>query len=67
MTTIRREDGSWLFDGMIQIDELKDYLDIDELPDEEEGDYDAATLFMFNRIALGLENIGKMIEVILEG
>ncbi len=37
---IRREDGSWLFDGMIHIDELKDYLDIDELPDEEEGDYE---------------------------
>jgi len=37
---IRREDGSWLFDGMIHIDELKDYLDIDELPDEDEGDYE---------------------------
>jgi putative hemolysin len=34
---IRREDGSWLFDGMIHIDELKDYLDIDELPDEDEA------------------------------
>ncbi len=37
---IRREDGSWLFDGMIHIDELKDYLDINQLPDEDEGDYE---------------------------
>lgn len=37
---IQRADGSWLFDGMIQIDELKDYLDLDELPEESEGSYE---------------------------
>lgn len=36
----RREDGSWLFDGMIQVDELKDYLEGIELPAEEEGNYE---------------------------
>jgi putative hemolysin len=34
-----REDGSWLLDGMIPVDELKSRLDIRELPDEEKGRY----------------------------
>jgi putative hemolysin len=37
---IRREDGSWLFDGMILIDDLKDRLEIDDLPHEDEGNYE---------------------------
>jgi putative hemolysin len=32
---IRREDGTWLLDGMLAIDELKDLFDLDELPGEE--------------------------------
>jgi len=36
----QREDGSWLFDGMILIDELKDYLGLDELPGEKDGNYE---------------------------
>ncbi len=36
---IQREDGSWLFDGLIAIDELKEILDINELPDEEKAGY----------------------------
>ena len=34
-----RDDGSWLLDGMIPVDELKSRLDIRELPDEEKGRY----------------------------
>jgi putative hemolysin len=45
---IRREDGSWLFDGMIQIDELKDYLNIDELPDE--GNYETLSGLMMSKL-----------------
>jgi putative hemolysin len=37
---IRREDGSWLFDGMLAIDDLRAFLDLDELPDEDEGNYE---------------------------
>jgi putative hemolysin len=37
---IQREDGSWLFDGMILVGELKEHLDLDELPDEEDGAYE---------------------------
>jgi putative hemolysin len=29
---VRREDGSWLLDGLLPIDELQDLLDLDELP-----------------------------------
>jgi putative hemolysin len=42
----RREDGSWLFDGMILIDEIKDYLDVDELPATDEGNYDTLSGLM---------------------
>jgi putative hemolysin len=36
---VRRADGSWLFDGLIPAPELKDRLDLKELPDEERGRY----------------------------
>jgi putative hemolysin len=36
---IQREDGSWLLDGLLSIDELKDVLEIETLPDEEEATY----------------------------
>lgn len=36
---IQRKDGSWLVDGMIPIDELKEQFDIDTLPEEEKGTY----------------------------
>ena len=32
---VRRDDGSWLLDGLIPIPELKDRLDLKELPEEE--------------------------------
>ncbi|MDO8277605.1 MAG: hemolysin family protein [Burkholderiaceae bacterium] len=35
----RREDGSWLLDGMMPVTELKARLDIDELPAEDRGRY----------------------------
>jgi putative hemolysin len=36
---VRREDGAWLFDGLIPVTELKDRLDLKELPQEERGRY----------------------------
>ena len=36
---VRREDGSWLMDGLIPVPELKDRLELKELPDEERGRY----------------------------
>jgi putative hemolysin len=36
---VQRPDGSWLFDGLIPVPELKDRLNLKELPDEDRGRY----------------------------
>jgi putative hemolysin len=36
---VRREDGSWLMDGLIPVPELKDRLEIKDLPEEDRGRY----------------------------
>jgi putative hemolysin len=36
---VQREDGSWLFDGLIPVPELQDRLDLKELPEEDRGRY----------------------------
>jgi putative hemolysin len=36
---VQREDGTWLMDGLIPVPELKDRLDIRELPEEDRGRY----------------------------
>ncbi|WP_280151226.1 hemolysin family protein [Piscinibacter sp. XHJ-5] len=36
---VQREDGSWLFDGLIPVPELKDRLDLKGLPEEDRGRY----------------------------
>ncbi len=36
---VQREDGSWLFDGLIPMPELKDRLEFKELPEEDKGRY----------------------------
>jgi putative hemolysin len=36
---VQREDGGWLFDGLIPVPELKDRLDLKELPEEDRGRY----------------------------
>ncbi|HEY1394167.1 MAG TPA: hemolysin family protein [Methylibium sp.] len=36
---VQREDGSWLIDGLIPVTELKDRLELKELPDEDRGRY----------------------------
>ena len=36
---VRRDDGSWLVNGSLSCDDLRELLQIDELPQEEEGDY----------------------------
>ena len=36
---VQREDGSWLLDGLIPIPELKDRLNLTEVPDENRGRY----------------------------
>ena len=36
---VRRDDGSWLFDGLIPVPELKDRLALETLPEEDRGRY----------------------------
>jgi putative hemolysin len=36
LSIVRRADGSWLMDGLVSIDDVKEAVEIDELPDEEE-------------------------------
>ncbi len=36
---VRREDGSWLFDGGMTVDQVKELTGLDELPAEEGGEY----------------------------
>jgi putative hemolysin len=43
---VERDDGSWLVDGMMSIDEFKNMLDIKSLPDEETGTFQTLGGFM---------------------
>jgi putative hemolysin len=47
---VEREDGSWLFDGMLQIDEFKDILDVDGLPEEDRAGYSTVGGFMMSQL-----------------
>ncbi len=44
--SIQREDGSWLLDGLIPTDNIKDLLDIKHLPEEERGVYNTLSGMM---------------------
>jgi len=49
----RREDGSWLLDGLMPVSELKARLEMDALPDEERGRYNTLAgllLFVLGRL-----------------
>jgi len=43
---VEREDGTWLLDGAMPVQELKARLDIDELPDEDKGRYNTVAGLM---------------------
>jgi putative hemolysin len=47
---IRREDGSWLMDGRIAIDEFKELLNIAELPGEERDNYQTLGGFVITHL-----------------
>jgi putative hemolysin len=47
---IRREDGSWLLDGTLHIDRLKQMFDLGELPGEEEGTYQTLGGFIVHEV-----------------
>jgi putative hemolysin len=47
---VQRDDGSWLIDGMVAIDEVKDVIGLARLPGEEEGDFHTLGGFMMARV-----------------
>lgn len=46
---VQRHDGSWLLDGLISVDDLKDHLDVDELPGEI-GHYETLSGFIMAQL-----------------
>ncbi|MBC7234931.1 MAG: HlyC/CorC family transporter [Chloroflexi bacterium] len=43
---VRREDGTWLVDGLLPVDEFKELFGIEELPGEEQGFYQTVAGFL---------------------
>src|SRR5688500_18546889 len=67
---VRRDDGSYLVDGALPIDELRELMGVSEFPDEEDHDYHTAagmTIARFGRIPHAGEHFdwdGWRIEVV---
>lgn len=47
---LQREDGTWLVEGMMRIDEFKNLFDIDELPEETRAGYQTVGGFVMTMI-----------------
>lgn len=58
---VQRKDGSWIVDGMIPIDELKEQFDIDSLPEEEKGTYRTLGGFCMRQIG-SIPKVGDNFE-----
>lgn len=46
---VQRQDGSWLIDGMLPIDEFKEILRLDQLPDEKRVGYQTVCGFILSQ------------------
>jgi len=58
---VLREDGSWLVEGMMRIDEFKDLIDIDELPGEDRAGYQTVGGFVMAQIG-NVPTVGEKFE-----
>jgi putative hemolysin len=47
---VRREDGSWLLDGLLDIERFKEVFDLDALPDEAHGGYQTVGGFVMSQV-----------------
>jgi putative hemolysin len=47
---IEREDGSWLLDGLLPVEELKDLIDVAELPDEDKIGFQTVGGFLMSQL-----------------
>jgi putative hemolysin len=57
----RRDDGSWLLDGLMPINELKARLALEDLPDEDKGRYNTVAGLLM-AVSGRLPNIGERIQ-----
>jgi putative hemolysin len=56
-----RDDGSWLIDGLMPVDELKARLDIRDLPEEDRGRYNTVAGLLL-AVSGHLPGVGEKIE-----
>ena len=47
---VQREDGSYFLDGLLSTEELKDLLDLDELPNEKQSNYETLSGLLMSEI-----------------
>ncbi len=47
---VQRSDGTWLVDGLIPIDELKEIMRVDELPEEDKAGFQTLSGFVMNQL-----------------
>lgn len=47
---VQRSDGTWLVDGLIPIDELKEIMDVEELPEEDKAGFQTLSGFVMNQL-----------------
>jgi putative hemolysin len=48
--SFQRDDGSWLMDGLMPVDEFKDLLELNDLPDEDRVGYQTLGGFVMNQL-----------------
>lgn len=58
---VQREDGSWLLDGMMSIDEFSEVFEHFPLPDEEERDYETLGGFILHQLG-SVPAIGQYLD-----
>lgn len=49
---VTRPDGSWLVDGILHVDRLKEHLGLEDLPEEQEGGYHTVGGFVMSRLGV---------------
>ncbi len=59
---VRREDGSWLVDGMLPIDEVRDLTGLVTIPGAESGDFHTLGGFLMARVAR-IPSVGDRVDV----
>jgi putative hemolysin len=66
---MQREDGSWLLDGLLNIEDFKDQMKIDELPSENESDFRTLAGFIITylghipKVGVSFEAVGYKYEI----